>query len=47
MMREKHKNQLTKISYNDIIIGVGISLLLDFDRKMAIWHFFDKNIAIK
>jgi len=28
MIRAKHKTQLTKISYNDIIIGVGISLLM-------------------
>jgi len=33
MMREKHKNKLTKISYNDIIIGVGIAILF----PLAAW----------
>ncbi|HKL07228.1 MAG TPA: PAS domain S-box protein [Bacteroidales bacterium] len=33
MVREKHKNQLTNISYNDIIIGVGISILF----PLAAW----------
>jgi len=32
-MREKHKNKLTKISYNDIIIGVGIAILF----PLAAW----------